>query len=117
MNDGSIELKETAAISYGYIAPQPFINYLSKKIINENLYGSSKLSDYEAGVGYAVDGFQENYYGWMCSGILPHLREDPETLKEHYETMSQILKPVIKAYPSNPSMQVLVNILEDLKPD
>lgn len=117
LNSGAGDLREAAALSYGYTAPKPFVQYLSKKINDENLYEKGELADYELGVEYAAQGFQEDYYGSMCAGLLPHLRENPEELKERYETLRQMFEPVIKAYPSKPSVQVLVNILEDLKPN
>jgi hypothetical protein len=51
LDNGPKHLKATAAEIYGYLAPQNFLNHLSQKIITENLYENSVLSEYEAGVG------------------------------------------------------------------
>jgi hypothetical protein len=114
LDKGPLHLRSAVAAAHGYIAPNNFLKRLSEKIVSENLYGNSELSEYETGVYNATIELQGVYYGSMCPGLLSSLREEPEALKEAYNNLLEIAEPIIKAYPTSQAAEWLTEILDDL---
>ncbi len=117
LNNGRNELRVAAAVSYGYLASKPFLKYLSKKITTEKMSGNDVLSEYQAGVEYAVKSLERNYFGGFCSSVLPYSPETEEAIREEFQEMSQILEPIIAAYSPKPVASALREILEGIAPD
>lgn len=107
-----------ALAALGFIEPE----LLLQEIPSVFLAKSGKPIDYvralcTEGVGNAVYGLQENYYGSLCPGYLEVLQDNPIQMYEEYLKMRELCYPVITwLYPEKCASNLL-KILESLYPD
>lgn len=109
---------KNALAALGFIEP----DLLLQEIPNVFLAKADKPIDYvralcTEGVGNAVYGLRENYYGSLCPGYLEVLQDNPMQMYEEYLKMCKLCCPVIsRLYPEKCASD-LFYILESLYPD
>lgn len=107
-----------ALTALGFIEP----DLLLQEVPNVFLAKAGEPIDYirslcTEGVGNAVYGLQENYYGSLCPGYLEILQDNPVQMYEEYLKMQELCHPVItRLYPEKCASD-LAEILESLYPD
>ena len=125
MHYHSSNIRISAAKVLGYIAPNIFLQGLSRQFMSLRLDEETKMECIN-GVENAVEELRERYYGGAeceCPVYIDVLREnegdddEPNQLSDEYLEMCKICKPVIAIYSSEKCGRNLLSILKELEPE